>query len=65
MRLAPRVHEGVISPLVGEMAGKPEGGERKRAFIKSCFLPTPPPRETHPPPPRTAAWRGAHRSRLF
>ncbi|RCS23526.1 lytic murein transglycosylase [Phyllobacterium salinisoli] len=26
VRLAPRVYEGVISPLAGEMAGKPEGG---------------------------------------
>ncbi|PRD44516.1 lytic murein transglycosylase [Phyllobacterium phragmitis] len=26
LRLVPHVDEGLISPLVGEMAGKPEGG---------------------------------------
>ncbi|PRD41899.1 lytic murein transglycosylase [Phyllobacterium phragmitis] len=32
LRLVPRGHEGVISPLEGEMAGKPEGGTAPPAF---------------------------------
>ncbi|RCS25375.1 lytic murein transglycosylase [Phyllobacterium salinisoli] len=32
LRLVPGAHEGLISPLAGEMAGKPEGGAVPPAF---------------------------------
>ncbi|PRD41819.1 lytic murein transglycosylase [Phyllobacterium phragmitis] len=37
LRLVPNVYEGIISPLEGEMAGKPEGGVIVKALCKDLL----------------------------